>query len=88
MADAKRLNANDLEVEEFAMTLGSLASDLHVAVDWVDDAFGEIERGAARLAPLALARVAKDALRAAGLRSGLFLRKRRANFFQLDAGSS
>jgi hypothetical protein len=52
MVDADRLNANDLDGHDFSAAMEALEGELNAAVDWVDDAFGEIEREAGRLAPV------------------------------------
>lgn len=51
MIDADRLDFTDLEGTEFAAAIDDIESELQAAANWIDDAFGEIEAEASRLAP-------------------------------------
>lgn len=52
MIDANRLDYSDFEGSEFAAAMADIEGEVQAAVDWVEDAFGEIEAEASRLAPV------------------------------------
>lgn len=56
--NANSLDFGELEHLELTAALDDLEGEVQAAVDWMDDAFGEIEAELGRLAPIRAAKAA------------------------------